>query len=237
VIDPIDENRNVAAAVSKEKLGELIIASKFFLENPTTSFFYPTHTNPQSSDLLSEQFKKAKLDLLFVIFSCEKEVPDVLWGQLYKTDRALKNLLKRHDFTVLRSSAWSDEESVNVLLFELETSIIAPTKKHMGPPIDSKEAIEFLKKHLDAKNTIARPWIEGNRWMVGINRKYIDAVSLLRDQLGNEGRNIGIASKFIETIKNSKIYINEKIMPFYRSNREFALYLSEFLHSKPNWSD
>jgi tRNA nucleotidyltransferase (CCA-adding enzyme) len=236
VIDPVDENRNVAAAVSREKLGELMAASTFFIEKPETAFFYPNQQILQTADVLTQKIRKSKLDLVFIIFRCEKEVPDVLWGQLYKTKRALKRLLKHYDFSVLRSSVWSDEDGLNVLIFELETKHIAPTKRHLGPPVDSKDAIEFLKKHLEAKNTTSGPWIEGNRWIVGISRRYIDSVDLLKDKLRNEASNLGIASKFIAYIKDATIYVNEEIMRFYRSNKEFAYHLSEFLNNKPNWS-
>ena len=237
VIDPVDENRNVAAAVSKEKLGELITTSRCFLEKPENSFFYPNETILQSSNVLIENITKLKSDLVFVIFHCKTEVPDVLWGQLYKTNRALKRLLKQYDFSVLRSSAWSDEKGLNVLIFELETKDIPLSKRHIGPQFDSKEARDFLNKHLGADNTVSRPWIEGSRWIVGISRGYVNAISLLREKLGDGGRSVGVASKFVENIKDSEIYVNEKIVKFYISNKGFAKFLSEFLNSKPNWID
>ena len=237
VIDPVDENRNVAAAVSKEKLGELITSSRCFLEKPENSFFYPNETICQSSNVIIENLIKLKSDLIFVIFRSETKIPDVLWGQLYKTNRALKRLLTQYDFRVLRSSAWSDEKGSNVLIFELETKNISLSKRHIGPQFDSKEARNFLNKHLDAKNTVSRPWIEGNRWIVGINRMYINAISLLREKLEDGGINVGVASKFVKNIKNSEIYVNEEIIKFYSSNKEFAKFLSEFFKSKPNWID
>ena len=235
VIDPIDENRNVAAAVSKERLGEVITASRLFLEKPETFFFYPSETVPLSPDVLRGNLAKLGVDLVFVVFKSNREVPDVLWGQLYKTVRALKRLLRQHDFSVLRSSAWSDEEGLNALILELETRDLALSKRHIGPPVDSKETMDFLKKHLGAEKTVARPWVEGNRWMVGIGRRYVDAVSLLRERLRDGGRGIGVAGKLVESIKVSKIYVNEEIADFYTSNRGFARFLTDFLSVKPKW--
>jgi tRNA nucleotidyltransferase (CCA-adding enzyme) len=235
VIDPIDVNRNVAAAVSQEKFGELITASRCFLEKPDSSFFYPKEIILQSVNVLTEKLREGQSDFVFVIFRCEPEVPDILWGQLYKTTNALKKLLKHYEFSVLRSSVWSDEKGVNVLLFELESKDIPRPKRHIGPRFDSQEAGNFLNKHLGVKNTISRPWIEGNRWMVGISRSYVNAISLLREKIRDEGRSIGVAKKFVGNMKNSEIYINEEILKFYRSNKEFAKFLSEFLNSKPNW--
>ena len=121
-----------------------------------------------------------------------------------------------------------------MLIFELETKDIPLSKRHIGPQFDSKEARNFLNKHLGAKNTVSRPWIEGNRWIVGISRSYVNAIYLLREKLGSGGRSVGIASKFVENIKDSEIYVNEEIIKFYISNKGFAKFLSEFLKSEPN---
>lgn len=237
VIDPVDENRNVAAAVSKEKFGELLAASRLFLNKPSISFFYPSKIIPFSPDHLTSYLAKLGVDLVFIVFRSNREVKDVLWGMLHKTVRALKRLLKQYDFNVLRSSAWSDEDGLNAIIFELETKELAQSKKHIGPQIDAKETIDFLKKHLGAKNTVVRPWVEGNRWTVGIGRRYIDAVSLLKAKLMNDGKHTGVAGKIVKSVKESKIYVNEEIADLYISNMDFAKFLTDFLLVKPKWID
>ncbi len=39
IIDPIDNNRNLAAAISDENLGKFILVSRAFKEKPTVGFF------------------------------------------------------------------------------------------------------------------------------------------------------------------------------------------------------
>lgn len=236
VVDPVDVNRNVAAAVSEERLGELIMASKHFLNEPSLSFFYPGESVSLPVPALREKLMGLGFDLVFVIFWGEEAVPDVLWGQLYKSLRAIKKLLIQNDFNVLKASAWSDERARNVLIFALESSLIPSSKRHIGPPIDSREAVSFLAKHAGVDSTLVGPWIEGDRWMVGVKRKYTNAASLLQDKLKDGGRDAGVAKKFAEGIKGSlKVLVNEEILSLYSSDKAFAVFLSDFLQGKPKW--
>ncbi|MDQ1278924.1 MAG: hypothetical protein QG670_184 [Thermoproteota archaeon] len=236
VVDPIDANRNVAAAVSYERLGEFIMACKIFLKKPSISFFYPEVEIPLSPSLFQKKLSTASFDLLFLLFDCNVTVPDVLWGQLYKSLRAIRKILVQNGFNVLEVSAWSDEKRRNILVYALESRLISASNLHLGPPIDSKEAVDFLAKHTGAESTVIGPWVEGNRWIVGLKRKYIDAASLLRDRLSNGGKDTGVGKILFEPLKNSlKILVNEEIIPFYSSDLDYALFMSSFIRGKPKW--
>ena len=236
VIDPVDMNRNVAAAVSEERLGELIMASKYFLEETRLSFFYPEEPIPLQVPMLREKLTRLGFDLVFVIFKGEETVPDVLWGQLYKSLRAVKGLLIQNDFNVLKAYAWSDENERNVLAFALESCLLPPSKRHMGPLIDSREAVNFLAKHFGADSTAVGPWVEEKRWMVGVKRRYRSAVSLLQDKLREGGMDIGVAKRIAEGIRCSlKVLVNEEILDLYSSDKAFAAFLTDFLRGKPRW--
>jgi tRNA nucleotidyltransferase (CCA-adding enzyme) len=235
VVDPVDHRRNVAAAVSTERLGELITASRTFLERPRFSLFYPPTKQPSSSRL-RERLTHLDFDVIVLFFTGGRLVPDVLWGQLYKSMRSLRSLLVHHGFQVLKTAAWSDEEQVNALIFGLESRVISSTKRHLGPSFDSREANNFLEKHMTADTTVIGPWIEGNRWVVGVKRRYNDAVTLLREKLKNGGKEAGVANKFIDVIPASlNLKVNEEIIDFAASNEEFARVLTDFLSGKPRW--
>jgi tRNA nucleotidyltransferase (CCA-adding enzyme) len=235
VVDPVDFRRNVAAAVSKERLGELITASRTFLKSPQFSLFYPPMKQPSSSRL-RERLTHLDFDVIVLFFAGGRLVPDVLWGQLYKSMRSLRSLLVHHGFQVLKTAAWSDEEQVNALIFGLESRVISPIKRHLGPSFDSREANNFLEKHVTADTTIIGPWIEGTRWVVGMKRRYNDAVTLLQEKLKNGGKETGIANKFINVISTSlDLKVNEEIIDFITSNEKFIQVLTDFLSGKPRW--
>jgi len=233
VVDPVDAKRNVAAAVSRDRLGELIMAARLFLAKPEISFFFPEETTPLPADVLEERLSGLGFDLIFIVFKGGEKVPDVLWGQLYKTSRALKRLLTQNDFQVFKSAVWSDEKEVNTLVFGLESRIIPPSKRHLGPPVDSKEATSFVEKYAEGCAAVIGPWAEGGRWVVVVRRRHVDAASLLRESLRNGGRGVGVADGLTEEIREAEVYVNREILDLYSSNREFARFLTDFLRGRP----
>lgn len=232
VIDPVDKLRNVAAVVSEERFGELIMASKLFLDKPEVSFFFPEETRPHRNDVLSKQLMKLGLDFIFLIIRGGGEVPDVLWGELYKTSRALKTILTNSDFTVIRDGAWSDGQLI-VLTFSLESTMIPSSKKHIGPPVDSEDAMSFITKY--AGSDVVGPWIDNSRWVVCVKRNCVNAVSLLKSVLKEGGKDIGVSSGLTEQLKEAEVYLNEEVLSFYSINLDFAKFLTDFIRGKPKW--
>ena len=237
VIDPVDKWRNVASAVKINRLSEFIMASRLFLKEPDMKFFYPEETKIYSTRGLLRIMKSRGTDLIFVKTGVIKAVPDVLWGQLFKSQRALINLIEQFDFEVLRSEVWSDEKNVNIFLFELNSRFLPSIKRHVGPPIEKISNCErFLEKHLNSENTLSGPKIEGDRLVVYRRRRYTDVVSLLREKLRDGGRSLGVASLVSQAFTNSlNILVNEEIKELYSTNRGFASFLTEYLRGRPSW--
>ncbi|MDI6805959.1 MAG: CCA tRNA nucleotidyltransferase [Candidatus Bathyarchaeia archaeon] len=237
IVDPVDKGRNVASAVQPQKLYTFIAAARIFLKNPSLTFFYPPKTKPLTSDKLKHVLAKRGSTLIFLAFQKIDAVPDVLWGQLYKSQRSLYKLLRLNDFNILRDLSWSDEKNLSMFIFELEERILPPVKKHLGPPLEKEHECEkFLKKHLNNVNTVSGPYIEDGRWVVNIRRKYVDAVFLLSERLKDGGRSAGVAEQISQALrKGLKIFVDDEIVEVYRKNRDFAVFLTEFLSGKPKW--
>jgi tRNA nucleotidyltransferase (CCA-adding enzyme) len=160
-----------------------------------------------------------------------------VWSQLFRTQRALVNLLENSDFEVIRSSAWTDESSLSVLLFELASHGLSSSKRHRGPPVSRLvESASFLLKHLGAKDTISGPWIEDDRWYVEKKRQVVSAHALLAPVLRSGGSNVGIAPLVIRTArKSAKIFEGNEIGALLSGNREFAKFMRVFLAGRPVW--
>jgi tRNA nucleotidyltransferase (CCA-adding enzyme) len=237
IIDPVDKGRNVASAVQPQKLYNFIAAARLFLKNPSLNFFYPPETKALTIKELKHKLAKHDSTLIFLTFPKVEAVPDVLWGQLYKSQRSLHKLLKLNDFTVLRDLPWSDEKSINMFIFELEKRFLSPVKKHLGPPLEKENECEkFLKKHLDNLGTVSGPYIEDGRWVVNIRRKYVDAIALLNERLKDGGRSAGVAEQISQILrKGFKIFVDDEIVEVYEKNKDFAVFLTEFLYGKPKW--
>ena len=237
IVDPVDRGRNVASALQAQRLHTFVAAAQAFLRTPDTSFFSPQETVLLSLEEAKQKLKARGSAVVFVVFDSVKAVPDVLWGQLYKSQRSLCKLVQLNDFKLLRDTAWSDEKTVNMFIFEVEQQTISPVKKHLGPPLDKEsECRRFLGKHGGNADTVCGPYVEDGRWVVILKRKYSDAAKLLNSRLKDGGRNAGVAEQISHTIsKGYKILINEGVLGVYEKNLEFAVFLTEFLDGRPKW--
>ncbi|MGB9853938.1 MAG: CCA tRNA nucleotidyltransferase [Candidatus Bathyarchaeales archaeon] len=237
IVDPVDKGRNVASAVQPQKLYTFIAASRAFLEKPDVKFFYPPETKALKTKELKESLAKRGSAVLFIAFGKVDAVPDVLWGQLYKSQRSLTKLLQLNDFKPLRCAAWSNEENLNMFLFELESRFLPPIKKHLGPPMEKEgDCKNFLAKHMGNQSVVSGPYIEDGRWVVELQRKHVDAVALLNEKLMDGGRNAGVAKEVSQVLSQGfRIYVNEEIAEIYEENGDFAKFLTEFLSGKPKW--
>jgi tRNA nucleotidyltransferase (CCA-adding enzyme) len=237
IVDPVDKGRNAAAAVRKERLDEFVAASRAYLRTPHIKLFYPRKIEALGTKRLVRAIKARESAIVFVKFGKVTAVPDVLWGQLYKSRRSLRKMLQQHDFNVMRDWVWSNEENLNAFVFEVENRFLPLIKKHLGPPLRKKvECDMFLRKYLGAPYTISGPRVEARRWVVEIERKYTDAADLLLEKLGDGGRRVGVADLVSKAVADSiEVLVNEEILPLYSSSREFAKFLTEYLEGKPRW--
>lgn len=238
IVDPVDKRRNAAAAVRRERMDEYIAASRAFVKNPSVKFFYPPETKPASSKKLLQAIRNRGTSLVFIQFGEVKAVPDILWGQLYRSQRSLRKLVKQHHFRVIQDSVWSDEKTLNVFLIEVESRLLPPLMTHLGPPLEKRvECEKFLKKHVSSAKTLSGPRLEEGRWVVGVKREYSDVVALLADRLKDRGgRNAGVARLVSQILaKDFKIMIDEETLFTYSRSQGFAKFLTEYILGRPKW--
>jgi tRNA nucleotidyltransferase (CCA-adding enzyme) len=237
MVDPVDKGRNVAAAVRKERRDEFVAASRAFLKNPDMKFFYPPETEALNATELVNRINARGSAIVFIKFEGAAPVPDVLWGQLYRSQRALRNMIQHHDFTVLRDDVWSNEKNLNIFIFEVENRLLPNMKRHLGPPLKNKADCEsFLRKHAGADSTVSGPRIEEERWVADVKRRYTDVVKLLKEKLGDGGRTVGVAELVSESVADSlEVLVNDEALKLYSAYPEFAKFLTEYLEGKPRW--
>jgi tRNA nucleotidyltransferase (CCA-adding enzyme) len=237
VIDPIDPNRNVSAAVTEKKLWEFVSASRQFLKKADTSFFFP----PEVKKLNKKQFQniltKRGTNIIGIHIADIKAPVDVIWSQIYKAEKSIINLLNSHGFSVLQTRSFSNEKDFNIIIIELENRILSKTLKHLGPPVEKgNESEKFLTRHLQNKSTISGPWIEKNRWVTHKKREQIDAKQVLKENLSNGGRHFGIPLMIANQIvkKKFRILADNEIQRFFNIP-EFSLFVHSHLIGKPSW--
>jgi tRNA nucleotidyltransferase (CCA-adding enzyme) len=243
IVDPVDKDRNVASAVQMEKLYNFIGASRAFLQNPSEVFFFVPEQLPFTWDEIEQQLGSRSSAVLFVVTGGIQAVPDVLWGQLYKTKRSLCKLLAFNDYKVLRDAVWSNEKTFNVFVFELEQQFIANIKKHVGPPLERLEECDnFLFKYVKNSRVVAGPYIEEGKWVVEKKKKNTDAVILLREKLVDMGgKTLGVSDLLNRAFSEGFfVCVNDEIIKKcnkkdVKESEEIRFFLTNFLSGKPLW--
>jgi tRNA nucleotidyltransferase (CCA-adding enzyme) len=179
VVDPVDPNRNVASAVSLEQLAMFVHAAREYLREPRETFFFPRRFKPSSVPQLRALVKKRGSTPLAVSVRAPAVVDDVLYPQLRKAHRALRDHLDRNGFSVL-DSRFEVVRSDAVFLYELSIASLPRADRHAGPPVWVRNAREFLEKWQRSPRRFAGPFLEGDRWTVDVARPSTEAAGLLR---------------------------------------------------------
>ena len=139
IIDPIDKNRNLAAAISEENIGKFILACRAFAKKPTEEFF--NHKRLQAANKYWD-------NLLTVKFDFKPRSPDIIWGQVKRATSSLATQLELAGFEVLRSNAYTDQKKEAALFFLLSTTEITSTYIKIGPEFFREESSSsFIAKN------------------------------------------------------------------------------------------
>jgi len=224
IIDPVDKNRNVASALSLEQFERMILAAKLFLKNPKKEFFFPRKINPLSINKIKKMLTEKELISIKIPFP-KKELADLVWGQLRRELRKLKNRLEENDFRVLQSNLWSDEKEV-YFIFELESSTLQKAKKIFGPKAsDEENSKKFLEKK---RKVISGPRIEDGKLVLEIEREYTHAKEFLIHELKEETKSETKSIKY--GLKKAKVLTEKELIKEYKG--EFSKYLTTYLKGK-----
>jgi len=236
VVDPVDPNRNLAAAVRDDKLWGFVAASRELQKNPGTWYFFPAKYKQETKAQLSKLLDRQNRDTAVMFFEHARIVPDVLWGQLLKIEKALTELMTRQDFHPIRSTIWSDEQRSSAILVELDTSTLTGVQLRHGPPVSKPEDSQgFLVRHQDARDTIRGPWIEADRWIVDKKRRILTIKQLLSAALKDPRLGLAIPEQLNWSFRqNARVLENKKILSLL-GREGFDQALSEFLAAKPPW--
>ena len=147
VIDPIQPNRNAAAALGKDKLELFIEKSKDFLKKPSQKYFVKKKLTLTKLKKLKP--KDSKLFVLNVMALTGKE--DIVGAKLLKSHMHLLKQLDIHNFIVYNSGwAW-DKSKKAMFWFFIDQDLLNKETLRTGPPVKAKNpAKSFKAKHKKA---------------------------------------------------------------------------------------
>lgn len=230
VVDPVDPNRNVASAVSMESLSKFIAASIMYLKNPSIAFFEPKVIVP-NDEVLKSMVKGRGDKVLALKFETPKLHPDILWGEIWKSLKGIMRLLELQGFHVIDYDAWCDEKDT-ILLIEVLEEELPKVEVRMGPPVYIiNNSMDFIGKHLEAKDTVGGPYIRGYRWYVLKRRSMVKP----EDYIRFNWRKASISKDIVNSLAKGFELLTGKDVVDASSNSEYKLKLYLFLRKTPPW--
>lgn len=150
VIDPVDSDRNVAAAVTEESLARLVLISRAFMAMPDIKTFYREGFSSTETEALLQRFmKKTGLEFCLISLKVPDKSSDVIWPQLRKMSLLVVDYMKRQGFETYLNLEWMERTRGFVLIATPHTSL--PTRLMRGPDVfKTTETAGFVKKHGDS---------------------------------------------------------------------------------------
>jgi tRNA nucleotidyltransferase (CCA-adding enzyme) len=222
-VDPVDENRNVASALSNEKLSLFIHACREYIKNPGIEFFFPKKPKPLSKKQILKMMNERGTGFVALIFDKPDIIDDNLYPQLRKCEKSIVRLCTENDFKVIDSGFHINNEIF--MIFELESLKLPNMKKHYGPMIFMSNAKEFREKW--KKNVFTKPYIEKNRWVVNIKRKYPDVKNLLNEKITG----LSIGRDVLKSVRKKFRVVEGKNIV----TKKYLLGLTMFMDKKFRW--
>ncbi len=223
LIDPVDENRNVASALSKEQYLRMKLAAQKFLEKPSEKFFFKANIDIWPKEKIIEEL--AKREFIAIQANFPKNIlPDLMWGQLRRYLRKAANLLEEKDFVVKKTNLWSDEKKV-FFLFELNKLQLGKVKKIIGPKKTDKDNV---KNFLARKRKILKKYVEEDRVILEVERKERNAKKILERFVSTcrDDEKKGMKS----CLRKAEILTESDILKHYTG--KFAEHLTKYLEGK-----
>src|SRR3989338_5174000 len=181
VIDPVDKNRNAAAALSIEKLSLFQQKAKEYLLKPSASFFEKKVFDPS-------KIKAAAVVAITIEPLKGKE--DVVGTKLLKVFQFLQKELEPFS---IKESHWEWEEEA-VLYFALNKKELPTIEIRSGPPIKLTEHVKvFKQRHSDN-------YMENSRIFARVKVPHPKVEDFVKNSLQDK-----YVKKRIKTVKTVKI--------------------------------
>ena len=141
IIDPIDANRNLGAAISADCVAKFVLASRHFLKDPSFEFFKVSH-KPNAKTI-----SQIKSNLLVVEFKIQRRSPDIIWGQLKRKLASISKQLENARFEIIKTFCFTDEQERAAFIFMSEVAKLPKLTVNDGPEIFlGAETDAFIKK-------------------------------------------------------------------------------------------
>ena len=224
MVDPVDPGRNVAAALTLDKMLQFASVARSFLAEPKLDFFFPPLQDPLSDEELIALINARGTMPILLEFAAPDVVEDVLYPQLRKAEGSIKALLERNGFSMLRSDVSTYRDRV-VMLFEMQVWQLSKACLRIGPPVWQADHLSrFLAAH---PRPLSGPYIANGKVVVEEARQYTSA----RDLLALESANLSLGKHLSASIRDGhNIYAGRELLGI--KDEGFRIFLAHYFLAK-----
>jgi len=205
IIDPIDANRNLGAAISADCVAKFVLASRHFLKDPSFEFFKVSH-KPDAKTI-----SQIKSNLLVVEFKIQRRSPDIIWGQLKRKLASISKQLENARFEIIKTFCFTDEQERAAFIFMSEVAKLPKLTVNDGPEIFlGAETDAFIKKRKSKSIIMCTEGIRIMSIEETEKRPIKEHTSAIIEKDINSGAKTGIA---LDLSKGYSIYLaNERVL-------------------------
>jgi tRNA nucleotidyltransferase (CCA-adding enzyme) len=172
VVDPVDKDRNAAAALGLEKFELLQSKIELFLKKPHKKFF-------DEIEITVEDIKKMGKRNRVLIWKAtpEDEKMDVSGAKMVKYSEHISRMFKNEEFIVLDSGMYWNKHDDGLVWVIVDKKDLSKKQMIKGPQTFGMQnhIMAFKKKYARRKN-----WREGYHYYAEIPRKYTKIDQILR---------------------------------------------------------
>ncbi|MBS3163629.1 nucleotidyltransferase domain-containing protein [Candidatus Woesearchaeota archaeon] len=180
VIDPVQKERNAAAALSKEKFDLFIKKAREYIKKPSIKFFSRTFVVPEDATVLKVKPLVGRTD--------------VIGAKLLKAYEYIRDKLDE-EFGISDSS-WNWDGKA-VFWYTTKTKELAEYTKHYGPPVEDETNLEKFKEKWEGYKL----FMENDKVYINIKRKHTKLKPYLNYLVKNDDLKDKIKSIKIVRIK------------------------------------
>jgi len=226
-IDPVDPDRNVSSALSKDKFDLFIKACKEYQKKPTINFFFPNPIEPWPLDRVKLEMERNKSYFIGVSFSKPDIIDENLYPQIRKTVKSLEDNLNRNDFEIKDAEFHVGKKSIYIVINTTDKPL-SETMIHMGPPAKLKTNVKnFISKWENNKKVVKGPYKQNNRYYVEIERQY----RYIKDYLKKEFNNLSMGKSIERSVKTNYEILNLEDLLI----DDLRIFWTEYLDKKMSW--
>jgi tRNA nucleotidyltransferase (CCA-adding enzyme) len=143
--DPVDQSRNVSSALSRRNLALLILAASAYLDDPTPDAFRLRTRSPIDRTAGLSRVRDRATHVAVLTLPRPPLVDDVLFPQLRKAERGLRDAAERWGFQPVGTGVGADPARL-VIAVELSHPTLPAVRVRDGPPVGMDRVGSFLEK-------------------------------------------------------------------------------------------